>query len=82
VITSLDELLEQLAIGWRLGVGREIALGILPFEELHQSLSASSRGQSNEAISEEISGANSLTALRSLPGSRRPVTRFSENAVL
>jgi hypothetical protein len=53
LIASLDEPLEQLAIGRRLGVERETAFGVLPSEKLHQSLSASSRGQFMGAISEK-----------------------------
>ena len=44
LITPFEILLEQLPIGQRLGVGREIAFGIRPSQELHQNLSASSDG--------------------------------------
>ena len=53
LVTPFDELLEQLPIGQGLGIGREIAFGILPSKELHQSLSASSIGRRNSAILEK-----------------------------
>ena len=63
LIASFDESLEQLAIGRRLGVGEATKLrsGILPSEKLHQSLSASSRGQLISAISEKSLEPDSLT---------------------